>query len=142
MQATRSLAMQCCLSLGSHLHPAYAHLSPCAPALAKHTAAHAITHAHLCAHARSRRMNASLVQRVFHVRGPEDIQKVVRLARANGVRVSSRGTQVCSCMHAGPMPLCGEVCQSCVHTCMRNDTCGRLYMFCSVYTYVFVCVCI
>ena len=34
-----------------------------------------------------------LLQRVFHVRGPEDIQQVVRLARANGVQVSCRGTQ-------------------------------------------------
>ena len=39
------------------------------------------------------RLNASVVQRVFHVRGPEDIQRVVRLARERGVQVSCRGTQ-------------------------------------------------
>jgi hypothetical protein len=39
------------------------------------------------------RLNSSLVERVFHVRNEEDIQKVVRMARERGVKVSCRGTQ-------------------------------------------------
>jgi len=39
------------------------------------------------------RLNANVVQRVFHVRGSDDIQRVLRLARERGVPVSCRGTQ-------------------------------------------------
>lgn len=39
------------------------------------------------------RMNATPVERVFHVRCAADIQKVIGLARAEGRQVSVRGTQ-------------------------------------------------
>ena len=38
-------------------------------------------------------MNTNFVQRVFHALSPKNIQRVIRLARENGVKVSCRGTQ-------------------------------------------------